>query len=372
MFKRMASEEFPKLNEVIYLNSASTGIPPYSAIKTAHDYLEHRLLSTVTTKEIDTVYDNVRAHLAKLFNAEPDSFAIVNNTSDGLNKAATSIDIKENEKIIISDQEFPANQKPWQLLAKRKGAKLIVIKSINGRVPLEQVLENIDSKTKIIALSHVEFSTGFRNQMKKISKEAHKYDTYVIADVVQSAGAIKIDLKDMDVDFAAAATHKWILGPLGLGFLYVSEKIIDDITPTYAGWHSVENMEDFSFRELKFRKDAGKFETGTKNIIGLFMFNESLKLINRLGIEKIESHNMGLAEYMRKKLKESNIEHYDFPIEERSSIISIKLNDPEKKFEQLTTNNIKCALRLGRLRIAIHLYNNTQDIDQVLKILSEK
>ncbi len=372
MNEKLAQDEFPKLKEIAYLNSAATGIPPKGAIEKAQEYLLERMTRTITTSEVNEIYDSIRKNLGMLFNAPEDTFAIVNNTSDGLNKAATSINIKENEKIIISDQEFPANQKPWQLLSKRTGAKLVVIKSKNGAVPLDDLLAEIDEKTKIIALSHVEFSTGFRNNMKKISKEAHKYDTYVIADIIQSAGSLKIDLKDLDVDFATAATHKWLLGPLGLGFLYVNQRILDNVEPIHAGWHSVKNMNDFSFRELEFRDDAGKFENGTKNIVGMIMFNESLKIINTLNIEKISKHNIDLAKYMRRQLKEMNIEVYEFPEEETSSIVSIEIKDAEEKYKKIIAQNIVCALRLGRLRVAIHLYNDKNDIDKVLRILNEK
>ena len=363
------SEMFPTLSEMTYLNTASTGIPPITVVDAIKEYLDKKLHAKGNFDETLKALSRIRKNLGKLLGGTSSEFGLVPNTSLGINMIANGINYPKGSNIVICDLEFPANYVPWQNLSRLNGIELRVVKSENGAAPLEKFKELIDERTKVVAVSLVQFASGFRSDVKSLADEVHANGGYLVADIIQAAGWLDIDLQKMGVDFAAAQSAKWLIGPIGAGFLYVNERNLDSFIPEFLGWWGVKDSENFSYFEREIRSDARKFEVGSPPMMPNVGFLESLELLLKIPAKDRENVALANADYLRRRLGEKDIEYYDFGERNRSPIVScapLNVEDLQKKFQ---SEKIHCSVRNGRLRVSPHFYNRFEEIDRLLEVL---
>jgi len=358
-------KHFPTLAGMTYLNNAATGIPPQATITAMKEHLENRVRAKSNFEETLEGFKEIRKNLANLLGGEAESYGFAPSTSGGLNIFAHGIDYPEGSNIVICDLEFPANYIPWQNVARMYGVELRVVKSENGFVSHDTFLEKIDDNTRVVAVSLVQFASGFRVDMSRLAKAAHDKGAYIVADIIQAAGWKDIDLPQMDVDFAAAQAAKWLIGPIGAGFVYVKKERIPEINNRFMGWWSVENMNEFAYSERTPASDARKFESGSPAMIAYVGFKESLKVLLEIPSKDRERAALDNADYLRKRLTEIGIEYYDFPNENRSATVSCKPNNVEELHKTLFKSDIHCSVRNGRLRVSPHYYNSREEIDML-------
>lgn len=361
-------EDFPILNEVCYMNHAVQGPLPDSSQRVMVEYIKtlDSLRMTVDTEEF-------RETFSRLICSRADEIALIPNTSTGLNIVCDSLKYLRNDNIVVTDLEFPSVVYPW--LRRKVGVDVRYVENVEGLIVLEDVEKLVDDETVAVVVSHVEYSNGFRNNLKAIAEIAHQHGAYLIVDAVQSVGALKIDVAKLDVDFLAASSYKWMLGPTGAGFLYVKGELIDELEPAYVGWASVkqgifESIDLWDNRRLDLEDRASRFEVGEASIVSLIGANESANLLITIGTENIEHRILNLTERLIEGLKEANIQLNTPDIEEnRSGIVNFSVEEPTNVAKSLLSEGMVASVRAGGIRVSPHFYNTEEEIDDFLDIL---
>jgi len=363
------SEQWPTLKEMTYLNTASTGIPPLDTFNAMKQQLDNR--ARVIGKFEDTLarFKEIRQHLATLLGGDYSQYAFVASTSAGINSIAHSVEYPKGSNVVVCDLEFPANYVPWQNASKLYGFDLRVVKSENGAVSLDAFSEQVDENTKILAVSQVQFGSGFRVDLGQLAKLAHDNSALLSADIIQAAGCFDTDLAKIGVDFATGQAAKWMLGPIGAGYIYVSKSVINELTPRFIGWWGVEKLMEFEYFDRTPLPDARKFQVGSPAMVAYVGLLESLKTLLKIPGKTREQVALDNANYLRKRLSEIDIPFYDFGPNHNSATVSCQPKDVEELHTELVKNKIHCSVRNGRLRVSPHFYNNHDDIDRFIERL---
>ena len=360
---------FPIVKNKVFLNHAAHSPLPKPVFEAMMNYL--KLASEEWDFETDL--EEAKRLFAKLINAKPEEIAYTPNTSTSLNIVANMLKYGKDSNIVTTDLEFPSVVYPW--LRKKMGVKVRYTKNVDGRILDEDFERMVDDKTAAIVVSHVEYANGFRNNLKFLSELAHEHGAFLVVDAIQSTGAIKVDVRRDDVDFLATACYKWLLGPSGVGFLYVKEELIEEFEPPMIGWASVEpqvfeTVEFWDIWNLRLSKTASRFEVGGPNVIGCIGAAKALKLLLDYGIENIESRILALSDYLIERIKEAGWK-LQTPEERncRSGIVNFLIDNPAGRVEQLARKGIIVSARANGIRVSPHFYNTREEIDRLVNEL---
>lgn len=365
---------FPALKNYTYLNSAAVGPMPSSSadavlsqLRSASEHGTEAFPEWIATK------NRARALVAEMLNVQAEQIAFMRNTSDGFASVANGLKWRDGANIVSFEREFPANFYPWRMVRDRFGVELRLAKECDGRVDLDELISMIDSNTQIVALSSIQFSSGFRSDLERVGKVARENDAFFAVDVIQGLGAVKFDLPAQYVDIASGASHKWLCAPEGCGYLYLSDRARERVEPTHVGWISVGTPWDFDDREQPFRENALAWESGTGPSSLFYGLENSLKLIKEVGVERIESYLEELSGYLCERLSEKDYEIVSSRKPgERSAIVCVRHRsgrDCDEIFEHLQREKVIVSSRGGRLRVAPHFFNDKTDIDRLIELL---
>jgi selenocysteine lyase/cysteine desulfurase len=291
---------FPITKTRLYLNNAS--IAP----------LARPVMDAVTTFMVDArdngdrnypiwcnYADNeIKSRIGRLIGADKSEIAFVKNTTEGLVTVANGLDWREGDNVIIADIEYPSNVYCWMNL-RRRGVELRWIKNRCGRIEPADIAAAIDKRTRVVSLSAVQFSNGFRLDLADVSEICHRRRVLLNLDGIQWLGCLHMDLRRYHVDFLSAGGHKWLLGPIGTGFFYCRHSSLELLRPPNVGYHSVDKDADHLDYDLTFRADAGRFEEALVNFPGIWGLDAAVKLLLKLGTEAVEKHVRGLCDLAR-------------------------------------------------------------------------
>jgi selenocysteine lyase/cysteine desulfurase len=363
---------FPYLkNGIIYFNHAST-----APISTAMKYRIDEFVKERSEFALDdywafkSVADETKEMIGEMINCSGDRIAFLDNTTNGIIWLAQGIDWKPGDRIILNDVEFPANVYPF-LQLKEKGVEVDFIKSTNGIVTAEEVIDVIQPKTKLISISYVQFLSGYRIDLEKIGRVCKEKGIIFSVDAIQGLGAVRLDIEKFNIDFLASGTQKWLLGLQGLAFIYVRKEFQDKMKSAPIGWLAVKNAWNLLNFDLTTKETGERFQPGTLNNLGIYAFNSSMKLFKEFGFDEIEKQILSNSKYFIDELTKIG---YDSPLlllpeKHLSGIVSFKSENAQKIFDILSLKKIVCSLREGYIRFAPHFYNTTQDIDFVVNVL---
>ncbi|MFW9888478.1 MAG: aminotransferase class V-fold PLP-dependent enzyme [Candidatus Thorarchaeota archaeon] len=360
---------FPTLSDMTYLNNAATGIPPMTCVTAMKEYLDNRITAKGDFDETLEKIKEIREILASFLGGARRNYGFMPNTTSGVNTFAHSIEYPERSNVVLCDLEFPANYIPWQHLCRQQGLELRVVQSKEGAAPTNAFKELVDENTRVLAVSQVQFSSGFRSDLKALAEIIHDVGGYLVADIIQAAGWADTNLVEEDVDFAAGHAPKWMLGPIGAGYVYASDRIMEDLTPKYLGWWGVKEFREFGYSEREPFPDAKMFQIGSPAMIAYVGLLETLRMLTSLPAKEREGKALENADYLRKRLCEKNIEYYEFQESQRSPIVSCSPEDVETLDKNLKKNRIYCSVRNGRLRVSPHFYNNEAEIDRLVEYM---
>lgn len=374
MNKSEVRNKFPYLdNGIIYFNHAATG--PFSS--PVVNQLTNLLIekSENNIDDFDSfikVAEKTKILLAELINSNVDRIAFVDNTTNGLNILAQSIDWKKGDRILLNDIEFPANVYPF-LNLKRIGVEVDFVKSENGIVTADQIINSIKPETKLVSVSFVQFLSGYKVDLEKIGNYCRVNSIIFSVDGIQGIGAMRVDVKKCKIDFLSCGTQKWLLGMQGLAFIYVDEEFQKKMIPANVGWLSVENAWNLLDYKLDLKTSATVFQGGTLNTFGIYAFNSSLTLFKDFGFVNVESEVLSNTKYFITRLNSIGLDCVlsNCNEEELAGIVTIKVKDPEKIFDELEKKKIFGSLREGFIRFAPHFYNTDHEIDKVVEELQK-
>lgn len=368
--------EFPVTNTYIYMNHA--GVAPLSrrASKAMRAFIDDATINGAVNVEswIETA-EQCRASAAQLINADATEIAFMKNTTQGILIAANGIDWGEGDNVVTTAVEFPANVYPWWSLKERYGVETRMVPEKDGRIHLEDIISSIDENTRVVTISHVEFASGFRNDIKAIGEICHERDIWFVLDAIQSLGAIDVDVKSSYVDILAADGHKWLLAPEGAAIFYCANDKLERLINTNIGWASVVNPRDFLNYDLTQKPDATRFEEGSYNSIGLYGLHAAIEFLLEVGITNIKTQILQLTQNLIEGLETKGYRVITpKPNSERAGIVVFESNrhTPEELFEMLNKKNIITAERGNGLRVSPHFYNTEAEIECLLDVLPEQ
>lgn len=314
----------------------------------------------------------IRKNCARLINAQPDEIAFVKSTSHGLSIVAEGLDWKPGDNLLIYEREFPSNIYPW-LNLKRKGVEVRMIPSRDGRIYIEDIERLMDSRTRLLSISSVQFSNGFKIDLKRAGEVCQKKGVLLCVDAIQSLGVIPMDVKENHIDFLSADGHKWLLGPEGIGIFFCRKELAAKLNPPLIGWKSVQNEFDFDHPEFKLKTDALRFEEGSMNLLGIFGLGAAIELLHEVGISNIENRVLTLGELIIREAEKRGFTILSPKArQERGGIVTFSGNfDPMKMRDALREKGIMVSARGGGLRVSPHFYNTEEEVERFFVVLSE-
>jgi selenocysteine lyase/cysteine desulfurase len=365
---------FPVTERAIYLNHAAVSPPPLPTIQAIQSQLaDVSENGSINFRNWIAVKENTRSLLAGMLGARPEQVAFMRNTSDGLSTVANGFDWHSGDNLVTFRGEFPSNIYPWLRVKDAFGVEVRLCDERDGRVDLEQLIALIDGKTRMVAISQVQFASGFRVDLERIGRAARAHDALLVVDVIQALGVVPIDVQSELVDVAAGACHKWLLTPEGVGLLYLSDRARERIHPTLVGWISVPNPEDYQNFEQGWNLGTLAWETGTGPAALIYGLEASLKLLLEVGIDRIQAHLETLTDYLCERLNTGPYEVISSRrAGEKSQILCIRHlggKSPMDLYAHLKKKSIVTAPRGDRLRISPHLYNTIDEMDELVKAL---
>ena len=318
------------------------------------------------------VYGAVRHSLAQLLNAEPGEIALTKNTSEGISAFANGLEWAPGDEVVSIEGEFPANFYAWKALEKR-GVVLRLVQPEQGRVSLESILKELSARTRVVAVSFVQYLSGFRLDLEKLGQVCAAHGCLLFVDAIQGLGAFPVDVRTANIAGLAADGHKWMLGPEGSGLLYVNRQVVERVTPTEIGWTTVRHWSDFSSRDLTWRDGARRFECGTLNTVGIYGLGAAVDLLLEVGIPNVAERVLDLTARLRSGLVAQG--HSVFgprARHEASGIVSFvpRQGTADRLLDWFLAHRVQVAARGGMVRVAPHFYNTEEEIDRVLELTS--
>jgi cysteine desulfurase / selenocysteine lyase len=365
---------FPATQKYTYLNSAAVSPPPTIAVEAVISQLKD-VSENGSTNFNDWVAtkDRARSLVAEMLHVESEQIAFLRNTSDGFASVANGLNWQKGDNIVSFDREFPANFYAWRNVRDKFGVELRLCPERDGRIDLDEFIGLIDSNTKLVSISAVQFASGFRADLERIGEAARKHDALFAVDMIQGFGAFGFDFPAQYVDIASGASHKWLFSPEGCGIFYLSDRARERIAPTLIGWISVETPWDFEDTEQSFKSTALAWESGTNGSALFYGLEQSLKLIHETGLKNIENYLEDLTDYLCELISGKNYQIISSRAKgEKSQIVCIKHQNglaSNEIFKQLENKNIIVSPRGSRLRIAPHFFNNRADIEKLAESL---
>lgn len=360
---------FPVTRNWIYMNHA--GIAPISecVYRAMDDMLcDQTRNGMANLSKWDEVCSRTRESAARLIGATASEIAFVKNTSEGILTVANGLTWREGDNVVIPDRGFPANVYPWVNLHS-SGVEVRRIPEVDGRIPLRDLLNAVDDRTRVLSVSSVEFASGFRHDLRKIGRFCRERGVLFFVDVIQSLGVLSLDVEDAGVDFLSADAHKWLLGPEGVGVFYCAHRARPHLRVANLGWANVVDPRDFLSYDTTLLPDARRFECGTLNTVGIHGLSACLELLHRVGIERIETRVLSLTDRLCAGLEEKGCDVLSSRAPgEKSGIVVFHhaAVRTEAIYQKLCEARVVCAIRGGRIRLSPHFYNTEEEVDRVL------
>lgn len=362
---------FPGALKRTYLNSAAVSPIPTVTVNAVLSQLKDVSENgTVNYAEWIATKERCRSLVAAMIGARDENVAFLRNTSDGFSAIAAGMKWQKGDNIVSFVGEFPSNFYPWRSVRDQFGVELRLCAERDGRVDEDELISMIDSKTKLVAISAVQFASGFRANLQRIGEAARKADALFAVDFIQGLGAMGFDFPAQLVDVGAGASHKWLFAPEGCGILYVSDRARERIAPRLVGWISVETPWDFDDREQNYKPAALSWESGTGPSSLFYGLEQSLLILRDAGLDNIERYLSELSDLLCEGLEGRGYEMVSSRRPgEKSQIVCIRhlggMTSTEI-FRLLESEGIVISPRGERLRIAPHLFNNRADIERLL------
>ncbi|OGC38777.1 hypothetical protein A2Y85_08275 [candidate division WOR-3 bacterium RBG_13_43_14] len=362
MNKKELRQQFPITQKFTYLNHAGTGPLSSRARKVIDDCL--CIYQQQAEFDLDDYWrriHNARLIVARLLGAQCNEIAFTANTSEGIFIGLSNLPLKGGDKIIVMDEVFPAvryvvdNNFPHL-------DKIYV--SFAGRSGVDVVSRYLDDHVRVVVVDYVQYLSGSMIDIDELGKFLHERDIYLVVDGIQAIGAVECDLSRGNVDILACGAAKWLLGPSGIGFVYVNKGLWQDLKKIHTGWLGADwrDFYDCSKRPLMY-EDARKFEIGTRNVMGILALVENIQIILELGIQHVHNEIIVLKNRLREELKKRGCTIITPESGPQSGILTIQHPESNRVFQRLIESKVMISLRSGNLRFSPHFYNTVEEIE---------
>lgn len=376
-WKRIEAE-FPTLSEVVFLNSAQVSIPPVS-VQEAYFGFTRQYIDSLAAGVVAhgwEVVSDARRHIARLIGAAPSEIGFVKNTSEGVGIVANGYPFVRGDNVVVIDQEHPTNLLPW-IQSQSRGVELRVAKSQQGAVRADEVIALMDHRTRVVAISAVQFSTGAYADLAALGEACRVQGVLLAVDGIQAIGRLAIDVKALGVGYLACGGNKGLLAMLGAGFVFCDREWVERIIPPYVSYQSVRSAENppslvTNFSTIDWHHDSRRFESGNLNYAGIAAMGAGGRLLNDLGIEEIQTHILAMQDVLLDRLRDSSLQ-FRTPLK-REYWSGILCLDYPKAHEQrvhaiLEHHRVVATYRGGYVRLCINFYNTRDQIERTAEAL---
>lgn len=369
----LRQHEFPVCADKVYL--AHAGVSPLPSVVTQAIY---KVAVAAGSDDQESGLGNLlrvtRARTAELLGAEVDEVALIGPTTAGLSTVAAGLDWQLGDEVLIYHDDFPVNVYPWQSLESRG----VVVRRLQtpalGQITPDIVIEQLGKKTRLVALASCHFVSGWRIDHDTIGRELHERNVLFCLDAIQTLGAFPTTVKH--VDFLAADSHKWLLGPCAAGVFYVQRDLQDRLAPSAFGWNNVRCPDYITQKEMQLRRDARRYEAGSFNILGIAGLNAALGLLLGVGGDNIAADLRAKREWLVSALLEKDFVVLCPEPENAGGITSCWRQGEDMKAlgDKLTVEGIVASVRSDRngqdyLRFSPHFYNTQAELERVADLL---
>jgi cysteine desulfurase / selenocysteine lyase len=365
---------FPLTQRYVFMNHA--GVAPMSdrgraAIESELEWLTARPYVDGRAEEHA---DRLRASIARLVGAEPETIGLVRSTAHGLSLLAQGLDWRPGDNVVGARGEYPANVYPWMALGDR-GVEYRMARPVEGRVTPDAVLSLVDDRTRVVALSHVQFWNGYRVDIQAIGAELDRRGVVFAVDAAQSVGALRLDLASLPVDFLAAGACKWLLGPLGIGFCYCRPELLHRLRPVIVGTGSVKRDQEYFDYAYDLCETARRFEESSISILDVAAFQAAVDLLLEVGPEAIEERVLRLAGRLATGLAERGhevVEPWPRRPRESSGIVSFRRPGAtaQEVLRALKAAHVAARVHADFVRLSPHFTNTAEEVERVLDVLA--
>jgi cysteine desulfurase / selenocysteine lyase len=389
-FTLSARQHFPGLLGKVFLDAACISLAPRPAVEAIGKFLDLAMVCSLDSSTDHHIFmDEMRAAarpaVARLINADEDEIALVESTSHGLALAANAIPLTPGDRILLSDLEFLEVAVPWTQ-KKKEGIEIDVVPNHQGEVRAADFAGRITPRTRVIVLSSVQWTNGYRCDLAAFSQLCRDRNLWLVVDAIQQMGAVPFDVRKTSVDILACGGHKWLNAPFGCGFLYISRDALPRLNPPLPGYLSVQDPpggwgEYFQtptttpVRDYEFVSAARRYENGgTGNYPGAVGLAASLELMEEVGHKNIAAHIYSLTDQLLAGLDRLPVSIVTPRAREnRSGIVTFSVGSAEdnvKLMNRLRERKILVSVRytsnVGGIRVSCHFYNSPEDIATLL------
>jgi selenocysteine lyase/cysteine desulfurase len=362
---------FPITRRYAYLDHAAIA-PLATPVRSAMTvFLDRQSEEPFELAHWERLRAQVRSRVGELVSAPPERITFVKNTTAGLGLVAAGLDWHKGDNIVGVDREFPANIYPW-LGLKSRGVELRLQPAAGGRVNLKDLLQLCDARTRVVTISAVQFWSGFRADLAALAERLSGRDVLLVVDGIQAVGALGFDLPKLSIDFLSAGAQKWLLGPIGIGFAYVSPRMLEQMRPVTIGTDSVVRDSEYFDYDLTFRPDARRYEEAAPNYPAILGLGAAVNLLLRAGRQEVEQTILRLSDRLREELPRRGYTLVFMPATaERSGVVSFRHPRivPAEVQQRLRDAGVVISLRGDFLRASPHFYNSDEDISRLLDAL---
>jgi selenocysteine lyase/cysteine desulfurase len=371
----MIRADFPGAAVETYLNSAAIHPLGTFAASAIEQTMAYRLRGPGPGRAdfgVDKQND-LKVRFAKTIGATPREIAFVSSTSDGENIVTLGLDLPRRKgNVVLDELHFTSSLYMFKEL-ERKGVELRIVKHKNWAIDVKDMERAIDKNTRLVSMAAVSNVNGFMHDIKAVSDIAHARGALVFADIIQAVGAVPLDMRSLGIDFASTGTYKWLMGERGFGFLYVREEHQGKVLPTTRYGH--RQVTNFNRAELTWQSlpGAAMYESGNIPVMLAAAVSAGIDYVNALGIDRIRAHAKQLTDRLQKELPAIGYKSLT-PIDTPTPIVAFELKDAAAAAKMLQAGKVAATIisNENRLRLSVSVFNNHDDIDRVVAVLSGK
>ncbi len=366
---------FSQLGDNIWLNHAGVS-PVSSAVAEGMNAHIEDVLQNGAARTPDW-YRNlmkIRRLAGGLIGGSARDIAITPNTTYGINLVASGLDWSDGDEIILASKEYPANVYPWWAQQDR-GAKLVwVDEDPDHRLPVESYEAKITDRTKVLTVSHVQFATGYRHDLKALGEICKQRDILFFVDAIQSFSVFNIRVEEWGIDALTTGSHKWLIGPTGVALFYTTPDLRDRLRSSFVGADSMVESLDYLNYKFDLLPDARRFENAMINFPGAAGLQSALEVVDSFGREQIESEIRRSTDHLLSMLSDMGFEDHSLRAEsEWSGILSFVYPEVESDplYEALKSRGLYASVRDNRLRVSPHAYHTEESFERIQNIFTE-
>ena len=360
--------EFIGLENTVHLAAGGEGPMLASSRDVVERFFSDKAKGEAGRHEEDATATRCRGKVARLFGVDAEDIGFVSNSSEGINILTYGLDWKPGENVVVCDVEFPTEVLPWTRL-KDRGVEIRVVSHKEWYIDLDDILAAVDDRTRVVTISSVSYFTGQRIPIRELSDRLRGTGALLVVDATHAAGAVPVEASYADV--VVASCYKWLLSTHGVAILYWNRKRLEGFKPPFLGWHSGTALPDWrNPTEVTLRPGAAMFEMGNVGFISVYLLENALDRILKIGIPKIEEHVLALSGRLWEGLHDLGFEMMTprAPGERAGNVCFMAENIGEIT-ESLAAQGILVwggYGGVGRIRVSTHLYNSSEDVEKLL------